>query len=208
MFSKKSLLSNSTIKAISQWDFLQVYQSWQCHRTWNFSEEEVWNIINDLGKEKGSRLDGFKIAFLTLLEYCPRGKHASICKLSQERCFQKKLKCHVSSLLPKVVRADDIRNLVPISLVWSLYKFWLKSSPQGWRNLLASLGPNQHAFILGHQIFHATLIACIQSILALYITNRIFIVHQDRECLLSCFRVVALASGGVGCSFVSWLFTF
>ena len=44
-----------------------------CDLVKEFLEEEVWNAINDLGKEK--RPMASILLFLTLLEYCQRGDY-------------------------------------------------------------------------------------------------------------------------------------
>jgi len=131
-----------------------------------FSEKEVWKAINDLGKEKATGPDGFNIAFLALLGHCQGGSYGLISRLHKKGTFEKSLNAPFISLFPKVASAVDITKFRPISLVGSVYKILAKVLDPRLRIVIGkAVSPYQHAFITGHQILYAALIAneCVHS---------------------------------------------
>ena len=80
--------------------------------------------------------------------------------------FEKSLNATFITLIPKLASADDIKFFRPISLVGSVYKILAKVLASRLRKVVRKVvGPSQHAFVPGRQIFDAALIAheCIDS---------------------------------------------
>ena len=126
-----------------------------------FSEEEVWKAINDLGKDKAPGPDGFNIDFF---QHCWNVVKKDISDLFAEfhkyGSFEKSLNATFITLLPKVAGAEDIYKFRPISLVGSVYKILAKVLASRLRLVIGKIvGPYQHAFVAGCQILDAALVA-------------------------------------------------
>ena len=52
-----------------------------------FSEEEIWKAVNDLGKDKAPGPDGFNIAFFQHCWSVVKRDNMGFCRFSQERLF-------------------------------------------------------------------------------------------------------------------------
>jgi len=126
-----------------------------------FSEEEVRNAINDLGKEKAPGPDGFNIAFF---QHCWDAVNGDLMvffsDFHAQGVFHKSLNATFLCLIPKMAGADDITKVKPISFVGSVYKILAKVLASRLRKVVGEVvSPNQHAFISGRQILDASLIA-------------------------------------------------
>ena len=127
----------------------------------DFSEEEVWKTISNLGKEKAPGPDGFNIAFF---QHCwdivKEDVMGLFLEFHSKGVFEKSLNATFISLIPKVVGTNDISKFRPISLVESVYKILAKVLASRLRSMVAKVvSPNQHAFVHGRQILDAFLIA-------------------------------------------------
>ena len=92
-----------------------------------FSEEEVWKAIINLGKEKAPGPDGFNITFF---QHCWSTVKGEIMGLFSEfhskGVFEKSLNATFISLIPKVAGTNDINKFRPIGLVGSVCKILAK----------------------------------------------------------------------------------
>jgi len=112
-----------------------------------FSEEEVWKAINELGKDKAPGPDGFNIAFFqhcwNVVKKDIMGVFADFYK---HGVFEKSLNANFITLLPKVAGAQDIYNFRPISLVGSVYKILAKVLASRLRLVIGSCWPLSTCF--------------------------------------------------------------
>ena len=83
-----------------------------CDLLREFSEEEVWRAINELGKEKAPGPDGFNIAFF---QHCWSIVKKDVMGLFSEfhskGVFEKRLNATFICLIPEVAGAKDINKL-------------------------------------------------------------------------------------------------
>jgi len=115
-----------------------------------FSKEEVWKAIINLGKEKAPDLDGFNIAFFQHCWGTIRGEVMGLfSEFHSKGVFEKSLNATFISLIPKVAGTDDIHKFRPISLVGSVYKILTKVLTSRLRVVDKVVSPNQHAFVHG-----------------------------------------------------------
>ena len=97
-----------------------------------FSEEEVRNAINNLGKEKASVPDGFNIAFFQHCWDTVKGNLMVFFSDFHARgVFHKSLNATFLCLIPKMVGLTILRSLGLLAL-WGVFtKSWLKSLLRG-----------------------------------------------------------------------------
>jgi len=129
-----------------------------CDLLREFSKEEVWKAINDLGKEKAPGLDGFNIVFF---QHCwsvvKKDVMGLFSKFHSKGVFEKSLNATFICLIPKVARAKDINKFRPISLVGSVYKILAKVLATRLRGVVDKVvSPSQHAFVYGWHIMDAS----------------------------------------------------
>ena len=117
--AQRPFLDGISYATISSEDSLELVRA--------FSEEEVRNAINDLGKEKAPGPDGFNIAFF---QHCwdavKRDLMVFFSDFHARGVFHKSLNATFLCLIPKMPGADDITKFRPISLVGSVYKILAK----------------------------------------------------------------------------------
>ena len=120
-----------------------------------FSEEEVWKAISNLGKEKAPAPDGFNIAFFQHRWSIVKGEVVGLFSEFHSRVvFEKSLNATFISLILKVVGTNDINKFRPISLVGSVYKILAKVMASRLRPIVDKVvSSNQHAFVHGRQNF-------------------------------------------------------
>ena len=81
-------------------------------------------------------------------------------KAHSKGVYEKNLNATFISLILKVVGANDINKFKSISLVGSVYKVLAKVLASRLRTVVGKVvSPSQHAFVHGHQISEASLIA-------------------------------------------------
>jgi len=132
-----------------------------CDLLREFSEEEVWRAINELGKEKAPGPDGFNIAFFQhYWSIVKKDVMGLFSEFHSKGVFEKSLNATFICLIPKVAGAKDINKFRPISLVGSFYKILAKVLATKLRGVVGKVvSPSQHAFVHGRHIMDASLIA-------------------------------------------------
>jgi len=117
----------------------------------DFSEDEVWQAITNLGEEKAPGPDGFNIAFFQHCWDIVKGEVMGLfSEFHSKGVFEKSLNATFISLIPKVAGTIDISKFRPISLVESVYKILAKVLASRLRSVVAKVvSPNQHAFVHG-----------------------------------------------------------
>ena len=93
----------------------------------DFSEDEVWQAITNLGKEKAPSPDGFNIAFFQHCWDIVKGEVMGLfSEFHSKGVFEKSLNATFISLIPKVVGENNTDKFRLISLVGSVYKILTK----------------------------------------------------------------------------------
>ena len=77
----------------------------------DFTEDEVWKSISDLGIKKAPRPDGFNIAFFQHCWPIIKGEIMGFFgDFHKKGVFEKSLNATFITLIPKVAGADDIKS--------------------------------------------------------------------------------------------------
>jgi hypothetical protein len=126
-----------------------------------FLEEEVVVALNQISGEKALGPDGFTLAFFHhCWDVVKKKVLDSIKEFYVHEDFERSLNSTFVVLIPKKVRASDVKDFRPISLTGSIYKIISKVLANKLREVLGSLlSPSQNAFIQSRQIQDSGLIA-------------------------------------------------
>ena len=130
----------------------------------SFSEDEIHRALMDMNGDKAPGLDGVTVVFW---QNCWDFVKEEVLELFKEFCeqssFIKSLNNTFLVLLPKKGGAEDLGDFRPISLLeggGGLYKLLTKVLANGLKKVIGKVvSPDQNAFVMGRQIFDASLIA-------------------------------------------------
>ena len=126
-----------------------------------FMEEEVWEVVKDLARDKAPGPDGFSMAFFkgfwaTVKEDLMAAFHEFHAKGS----FTRSINATFLVLIPKKLGAVECKDFRPISLITGVYKIIAKVLANQLRMVLEKLiSDSQNAFVGGRQTLDSVLIA-------------------------------------------------
>ncbi|RVW27502.1 Transposon TX1 uncharacterized 149 kDa protein [Vitis vinifera] len=126
-----------------------------------FSENEIHSALMEMSGDKAPGPDGFTMAFWQSCWDFVKGEILEMFKeFHEQSSFLKSLNNTFLVLIPKKGRAADLGDFRPISLLGGLYKLMAKVLANRLKRVLNKVvAPTQNAFVMGRQIFDASLIA-------------------------------------------------
>ncbi|KAJ9685117.1 hypothetical protein PVL29_017229 [Vitis rotundifolia] len=126
-----------------------------------FMEEEVYGVLLGCSGDKAPRPNGFSMAFWQFAwDFVQDDVMSFFREFYDHSKFVKSLNAIFLVLIPKKVRAKDLRDFRPISLVGSLYKWLAKVLANRLKKVVGKvMSKAQGAFVEGRQILDAVLIA-------------------------------------------------
>ncbi|KAJ9567283.1 hypothetical protein OSB04_003249 [Centaurea solstitialis] len=146
-------LSTNRLKRISEEEALLLEK--------RFTEEEVWNALNDCGNNKSPGPDGFTTAFLKKFWGIIKGDlMAALDWFWEKEDLSKGCNSSFVTLIPKNTSPIGLNDFRPISLVGILYKVLTKVLAERMKSVLENVISNvQSAFLKGRSILDGVLVA-------------------------------------------------
>ncbi|KAJ9556398.1 hypothetical protein OSB04_011012 [Centaurea solstitialis] len=126
-----------------------------------FTEEEVWNALNDCGNNKSPGPDGFTMGFLKKFWSIIKGDLMAALHWFWEK-EDLSIGCNSSfvTLIPKNTSPIGLNDFRPISLVGILYKVLTKVLAERMKSVLENVISNvQSAFLKGRSVLDGVLVA-------------------------------------------------